>query len=188
MLYEEFGLYAHYENEAWDFVGATGASGWPSVETDPSSPLAEMPFIPRFDLRTGAEVIYTYDSFTDDPAYEGQPCGILCSTVHGKRILLGFPLSYLTEESSRRLIQRVLTEFGEGPDYIPGDVDGTDQLDVADLVYLVSYMFEQGPAPVVMNSADVDGSCRVDIADLVYLVKYSFYDPPGPAPVTGCAK
>ena len=186
LLYREFGVQGHYENSAWDFVGAVGANGWPSVQTDPSSPLDEMPFIPRFDLRSGAEIIYTYDSFTDDPTFEGQPCGLLYNSAHGKRIVLGFPLSYLTESSARALIQRALSEFGEGPEYTPGDVDGSDQVDVADVVYLVNYMFHLGEPPVVMSAADVDGSCRVDVADLVYFVKYSFFDPPGPAPVTCC--
>ena len=57
-----------------------------------------------------------------------------------------------------------------------GDIDGNGAgPDIADLVYLVAYMFSQGPEPPVMEACDVDGSgSGPDIADLVYLVTYMF--------------
>ena len=68
---------------------------------------------------------------------------------------------------------------------IPGDIDlSFTEVDVADLVYLVDYMFTGGPAPPVMNIADVDASCQLDIGDLVYLVDFMFTG--GAAPVIGC--
>ena len=61
--------------------------------------------------------------------------------------------------------------------------------DIADLVYLVNYMFNGGPAPVCQDldesypEADVDGSGNgPDIADLVYLVNYMFNGGPAPVP------
>jgi len=67
---------------------------------------------------------------------------------------------------------------------IPGDIDASQEIDIADLVYLIDYYFTEGPEPPVMNLADVDGSCELDIGDVVYLVDYMFGD--GPAPVMGC--
>ncbi|MFQ5454518.1 MAG: hypothetical protein ACE5D6_10080, partial [Candidatus Zixiibacteriota bacterium] len=65
-----------------------------------------------------------------------------------------------------------------------GDFDGNGTvLDIADLVYLVEYMFGNppGPEPVVLSAVDVDGSGEVNIADLVYIVDYmfNFGPPPG---------
>ncbi|HOP08283.1 MAG TPA: hypothetical protein PLF13_13460 [candidate division Zixibacteria bacterium] len=55
---------------------------------------------------------------------------------------------------------------------INGDSSGPD---VTDLVYLVDYMFQQGPAPIYIPVCDVDGNgSGPDIADLVYLVNYMF--------------
>jgi len=73
-----------------------------------------------------------------------------------------------------------------GPaELIPGDVDlSFTEVDVSDLIYLVDFMFSQGPAPQVLNLADVNGDCSIDISDLVYLVDYMFND--GPQPVIGC--
>ncbi|MDH3890802.1 MAG: M1 family metallopeptidase [candidate division Zixibacteria bacterium] len=68
---------------------------------------------------------------------------------------------------------------------IPGDIDlSFAEPDIADLVYLVDFMFTGGPEPPVMNIADVNASCQIDIADLVYLVDFMFTG--GPDPLIGC--
>ncbi|MDH3890122.1 MAG: hypothetical protein OEV49_03480 [candidate division Zixibacteria bacterium] len=62
------------------------------------------------------------------------------------------------------------------------DDDPADQMDIADLVYLVDFMFSGGPEPDCYDEADVDGSMGLlDIADLVYVVDYMFTG--GPEPV-----
>ena len=65
------------------------------------------------------------------------------------------------------------------------DVPGSGGIDIADLVYLVSYSFQGGPPPACIEEGDVDGSAGVipiDIADVVYLVAFMFTG--GPAPVS----
>lgn len=79
--------------------------------------------------------------------------------------------------------------IGEGGCCVPpirGNVDNDtgDLIDISDLVYLVDFMFNGGPAPVCEDEADIDGSggpSPIDIADLVYLVDYMFNE--GPEPV-----
>lgn len=62
-----------------------------------------------------------------------------------------------------------------------GDVDGSGGgVDIADLVYLVSYMFGGGPEPVPYESGNVNCIGEIDISDLVYLVNYMFQGGPGP--------
>jgi len=79
-----------------------------------------------------------------------------------------------------------------------GDVnhDGTEVPDIADLVFLVTYMFQEGPPPLCdepyspecpehfFAETDVngDGTCVPDIADLVYMVTFMFQDGPDLAP------
>ena len=69
------------------------------------------------------------------------------------------------------MVRGDINHSGEGPD-------------IADLVYLVSFMFSGGPPPPVMAEANVDGSGveNPDIADLVYLVAYMFSGGPAPVP------
>jgi len=62
-----------------------------------------------------------------------------------------------------------------------GNVDNVGGIDIADLVYLVDFMFNDGPVPPCTGEADMDGSGEIDIADLVYVVDFMFND--GPAPV-----
>ncbi|MFQ5452818.1 MAG: thrombospondin type 3 repeat-containing protein [Candidatus Zixiibacteriota bacterium] len=68
--------------------------------------------------------------------------------------------------------------------YICADINGDGVgPDIADLTFLVDYMFSQGPEPSMMIASNIDGIGNLDIADLVFLVNYMFNDPPGPEPV-----
>jgi len=83
--------------------------------------------------------------------------------------------------------ERVLNLSVAPIDLVPGDVDlNFVGPDIADLIYLVTYMFQDGPPPVLMNLADVNADCTVDIADVVDLVMYMFQD--GPPVVIGCVE
>ena len=62
-------------------------------------------------------------------------------------------------------------------DYDPGDA-----VDISDLVYLVDYMFNDGPPPPCRDEADINGDCVIDISDLVWLVDYMFTGGPPPVP------
>ena len=65
---------------------------------------------------------------------------------------------------------------------IRGDVDHAGSLDVADLTYLVAYLFTGGPSPPCYVEGDVDASGGLDVADLTYLVAYLFTGGPQPPP------
>ncbi len=69
---------------------------------------------------------------------------------------------------------------------IRGNVDSDllDQIDIADLVYLVAYMFQGGFPYSCEDEADIDGSggeTPIDISDLVILVAYMFQGGDAPA-------
>jgi len=65
-------------------------------------------------------------------------------------------------------------------DGLPGEYG----IDISDLVYMVNYMFKEGPEPTCWPEADVNGTGvdNIDIADLVYLVNYMFKEGPFPLP------
>jgi hypothetical protein len=66
--------------------------------------------------------------------------------------------------------------------WVCGDIDGNGTgPDIGDLVYLVDYMFADGPPPPTPAAANVDGEEDINIADLVCLVYFMFNQ--GPAPV-----
>ncbi len=66
--------------------------------------------------------------------------------------------------------------------WVCADIDGNGEgPDIADLVYLVDYVFNDGPEPPELAACDMDGSGGlIDIGDLVMLVDYMFSG--GPAP------
>ncbi len=65
---------------------------------------------------------------------------------------------------------------------VRGDMDNSGVIDIADLVHLVDYMFNEGPPPTPLEAGDVDAlGGPIDIADLVYLIDYMFNQ--GPPPV-----
>ncbi len=62
-----------------------------------------------------------------------------------------------------------------------GNVNGLGAITVADLTYLVSYLFNSGPTPPCLDEANVNGIGSITIADLTYLVSFLFNSGPLPA-------
>jgi hypothetical protein len=78
----------------------------------------------------------------------------------------------------------VITAGGEQP-VICGDVNNDGIVNVGDIVYLVSYLYKSGPAPIPMPCVgDVNNDDIVNVGDIVYLVSYLYKS--GPAPDPNC--
>ncbi len=71
---------------------------------------------------------------------------------------------------------------------LPGDVTGDSSVDIADLTFLVNYMFKSGPGPSCFEEGDVNADCSLDIADLTFIVAYMFKSGPPPADCHVCSK
>jgi len=61
-----------------------------------------------------------------------------------------------------------------------GDCNGDGVVNIADVVYLVTYLFAGGPAPEPLEEGDATCDGVVNIADAVYLVTYLFLGGPPP--------
>ena len=59
-----------------------------------------------------------------------------------------------------------------------GDIDGNGVTDVADVFYLINFLFAGGPAPI--GFGDTSGDGNVDVADVFYLINYLFAGGPYP--------
>jgi len=70
--------------------------------------------------------------------------------------------------------------------YAYGDANGDGVANVADLIYLVNYLFLDGPLPDPLSAGDPNRDCTIDMADLIYLVNYLYLD--GPIPQRGCVE
>jgi len=68
-------------------------------------------------------------------------------------------------------------------DGMRGDADNSGGgPNIADVIYLVQFIFFGGPAPPCFEEGDVDGSGSINIADAVHLVQFIFFGGPPPAP------
>ncbi len=67
---------------------------------------------------------------------------------------------------------------------VAGDVNIDGSVNIGDVVFLVNYIFKQGPAPDPLSLGDTNGDCAINIGDAVTLVNYIFRE--GPPPVVGC--
>jgi len=70
--------------------------------------------------------------------------------------------------------------------YTCGDADGSQAVDIDDVVFVITYIFDGGPAPQPLLSGDADCSFMVDIDDVVYLITFIFSG--GPAPCENCSR
>ncbi|MCJ7577616.1 MAG: dockerin type I repeat-containing protein [candidate division Zixibacteria bacterium] len=66
--------------------------------------------------------------------------------------------------------------------YVCGDCNGDSVINAADVVYLINYLFIEGPGPDPLCIADVNHDGQVNAADVVYLINYLFIQGPAPSP------
>ncbi|MCK4607660.1 MAG: agmatine deiminase family protein, partial [candidate division Zixibacteria bacterium] len=168
--------------ETHPYIGEPWAHRFTVVYTGP-----EITSPDSFSCKSGAEFAY-YPQFSGIDyeslaiAYSGYPVWLsvtndsLVGTPPAGYYLTGFTVEVSDQYAS--VDQEVALAV-----YLCGDIDasGVGPPDIADLVYLVDYMFSQGPPPPVEDAANVDGLDTITITDLVHLVDYMFND--GPAPV-----
>lgn len=141
----------------------------------------------------GDGYVYTYDALNLIPLHDSQNPLVVDSgcmmvvTYQDSSCFVGAFEDFVKPTDSAGVVLDAYA-VGDGPvhvdfNYRPGDINGDfDGPDIADLVYLVNYMFNGGePPPWPSWRANLDGSMTgPDIGDLVYLVNYMFNDGPPP--------
>ncbi len=65
--------------------------------------------------------------------------------------------------------------------FVCGDANGSGDIDIADGVYLINYVFKGGAAPIPLAAGNSNGDADVNIADAVYIINFVFNS--GAAPV-----
>ncbi|MFH2056733.1 MAG: lamin tail domain-containing protein, partial [bacterium] len=67
---------------------------------------------------------------------------------------------------------------------ICGDANGDLVANITDAIYLIQYIFNDGPAPNPLEAGDANCDESANITDAVYLIQYIFAD--GPVPCEAC--
>ena len=66
------------------------------------------------------------------------------------------------------------------PHFIRGDVNNDETIDVADLLYLTEYLFQQGDPPPILQAADCNCDQAIAVGDVVFLTNYLYQSGPPP--------
>jgi len=64
-----------------------------------------------------------------------------------------------------------------------GDANDDGAVNIGDAVYLITYIFKNGPEPPCLNEGDANNDGAINIGDAVYLITYIFKN--GPDPLCG---
>jgi thiol-disulfide isomerase/thioredoxin len=62
--------------------------------------------------------------------------------------------------------------FTTRPELILGDCNSDEEINLSDVVYLINYLFKNGPAPEPIESGNVNCDETVTVPDIVYLINY----------------
>ena len=65
-----------------------------------------------------------------------------------------------------------------------GDANHDGSVGIVDVVFMINYLFKNGPASSCSNCTDVNCDCEIGLADVVYLINYLFRS--GDPPQVGC--
>ncbi|MEM7163913.1 MAG: hypothetical protein AAF581_00530 [Planctomycetota bacterium] len=79
-------------------------------------------------------------------------------------------------------------DFVDVPTFVRGDPNSDSISNIADSIFIVSYLFLQGASPQCLLSADVNADLVLDISDIIYLLFWQFNmgpQPPFPYPACG---
>lgn len=76
--------------------------------------------------------------------------------------------------------------LASGYTYVYGDANGDSIVALGDLVYILNYLFRDGPPPEPLSAGDPNGDCTINIGDVVYLINYLYRM--GPPLLRGCVE
>jgi hypothetical protein len=101
-------------------------------------------------------------------------------------VFFAFPFEAIPQgakdpNNAETVMGRIMDWFGiSKPAFTCGDCNADGEIDVADTVFLMNYLFLGGSAPSPPEAGDADGSGEVDVGDVLFLINYLFIG--GPAP------
>jgi streptogramin lyase len=59
-------------------------------------------------------------------------------------------------------------------DYLPGDANHDEEVNVSDAVYIINYVFVGGEPPNPLEAGDCNCDCAVNVSDAVWIINYVF--------------
>ncbi len=129
------------------------------------------------DLSSGAPKGENHVQYTSDTATTWMPTFDINNQGDGKLVYV----TYRPEPPDTGLDNIWIETPAWVSPYLRGDANGDSAIDIADVMYLINYLFISGSAPDPLWVGDCNCDETVDVADVMYLINYLFIggSPPG---------
>jgi len=104
-----------------------------------------------------------------------------------KVVFFAFPFEAIPQggadpNNAKTVMERIMNWFGIGkPSFARGDANGDGEINSGDIVYLINYLFVEGPAPSPLEAGDADCNGKVNASDVIFLINYLFVGGPPPS-------
>jgi hypothetical protein len=186
---QAFKNYMTLENDVWVYTsGPYGSEApFPGPET---YELMTNPDNDGFTLATVDSICEDLTTLVTFGVYDMEPGDTICvvKIISTTRDDPGAAILSDNVDKANAFIEEhpeIKCAMGPGPcECLPADANNDGGHNVADAVYIINYVFKNGPAPIPypVCSGDAQGDCGVNVADAVYLINYVFKN--GPPPIT----
>jgi len=125
----------------------------------------------RYDLYLSTVPGFNPDSTT---IYDSLVCSEITDTLHVGRYYWKVKAydNWGTETWSKQIWHFVY--------FIHGDANMDETIELGDVVYLITYLYKNGPAPDPLAAGDVNCDGIVELGDVVYLISYLYKSGPPP--------
>jgi len=117
---------------------------------------------------------------SDQPAATGDYRVEVVDTCTYRNVETQIPVNVVTKEA---WVHHVYSPTCCNHDGLRGDVDTDGSITVGDVVWLVDYVYFDGPAPPCEEEGDVNGDGDIIVGDVVWLVDHVFF---GGTPPVAC--
>ena len=92
--------------------------------------------------------------------------------------------NFASWNTRNEVLTRVLSFLNGWAGPVCGDADGSEDINLLDITYLISYLYDDSMQPPLdmplSGDANADGS--MNLIDILYLINFIYGDPPGPEP------
>ena len=95
-------------------------------------------------------------------------------TKSGVILLVGVPLTNMTPDSGTVMFEEILLLGPVSCCDTPGDANNDGKVNIADVVFIIDFLFRVGSAPACEAEGNANGDNKTNIADVSYVIAYLF--------------
>ncbi|MCK4403706.1 MAG: hypothetical protein KAW02_01325 [candidate division Zixibacteria bacterium] len=149
---------------------------FPVIATDPDtvdtliltkSGVGEFPCYPKV-----SPVVCYFQWTTEDEDTLNSPYTVIFAVDDGR------------DSTDTGVVEITVLPYDVPPSGMLGDVTGDTLVELADVVFILNYLFKGGPPPNPPAAGDVNGDCFIGLSDIIWLINYLFRS--GPPPQIRC--